>query len=107
MRRACVRADIDEAVERAAAAVGLHRFEHVRVFQKRGFRALVKQLGHFAVADRKVAGKAEQVVTRRFGLGRDQMARLDRYAPAAVAGGSAGSRPGAAGLELPAEAATT
>src|SRR5262245_14107821 len=63
MRRACVRADIDEAVERPTAAVGLHRFEHVRVFQKRGFRALVKQLGHFAVADRKVAGKAEQVVT--------------------------------------------
>src|SRR5262249_40745284 len=69
-----IRADIAEAVERAAAAIGLHGFEHVRVFQKGGFRALVKELGHVAVADRKVAGKAEQVVTRRLDLGRDQMA---------------------------------
>ena len=37
------------------AVVGLHGFEHLRVFEERRLRALVKQLGHFRIAEREVA----------------------------------------------------
>ena len=44
--------DVDQAVERAVDAVGLHRLEEIHVLQERRARALVQQLRHLCVAER-------------------------------------------------------
>src|SRR6476646_3651477 len=57
-----VRRNVDQTVERATAAVCLDGLQHLRVFEKRGLRALVKQPRHFGIAEREVARKAKHVM---------------------------------------------